>query len=348
MSWRASSSLSVGGPWKARLVRWAWRGGSLLALLALLDYVVLPHLTGAEKSLALLSSVEPGWVAAGVVLEAASLASYSMLSRSILNVSGVGYFWLLRMDLTALGLSHVVPGGVAPANALRFRLLREAGADEGEVGVGLALEGIGSTATLLALLWVSLAAHVVVFGPNLAFVLATALGAALVVAIVVAVRGRSRFAAPLSNFGRGVAVRLPRRTRPTVARLKRALMIDLERLMSDPSALRACAVWAVCNWLFDAAALWMFLAAFGQRMDPVGLLVAYGLANAAATLPLTPGGLGIVEGAMIPSLVAYGTPASIAVLGVVSWRLFEFWAPIPVAGLCYLSLRLQGRRSTSG
>jgi uncharacterized membrane protein YbhN (UPF0104 family) len=29
------------------------------------------------------------------------------------------------------------------------------------------------------------------------------------------------------------------------------------------------------------------------------------------------------------------------VLAVVSWRLFEFWAPIPVGGLSYLSLCLQ-------
>ena len=35
----------------------------------------------------------------------------------------------------------------------------------------------------------------------------------------------------------------------------------------------------------------------------------------------------------------FGAPSAIAVLAVVSWRLFEFWAPIPFGGLGYLSLR---------
>jgi len=85
----------------------------------------------------------------------------------------------------------------------------------------------------------------------------------------------------------------------------------------------------------------VFIAAFGHRMDPVALLVGYGLANLAAVVPVSPGGLGVIEGVLIPSLVGFSVPAGIAVLGVVSWRLFEFWAPIPVAGLCFVSLRTQ-------
>lgn len=49
----------------------------------------------------------------------------------------------------------------------------------------------------------------------------------------------------------------------------------------------------------------------------------------------------MIEGVLIPSLVGFGAPSTVALLGVVSWRLFEFWLPIPVAGLTYLSLRTQ-------
>jgi hypothetical protein len=58
-------------------------------------------------------------------------------------------------------------------------------------------------------------------------------------------------------------------------------------------------------------------------------------------LPISPGGLGVIEGVLIPSLVGFGAARSVALLGVVSWRLFNFWAPIPVAGLCYVSMRAQ-------
>jgi uncharacterized protein (TIRG00374 family) len=100
-------------------------------------------------------------------------------------------------------------------------------------------------------------------------------------------------------------------------------------------------LWAAGNWVFDAASLWLFLAAYGHRLNPVTLFVAYGIANLLGTLPISPGGLGIIEGVLVPSLVGFGAPRAIAVLAVVSWRLFEFWAPIPIGGLSYLSLRVQ-------
>ena len=38
-------------------------------------------------------------------------------------------------------------------------------------------------------------------------------------------------------------------------------------------------------------------------------------------------------------LAGFGTPHAEAVIGVITWRLAEFWLPIPLAALAYLSLR---------
>jgi uncharacterized protein (TIRG00374 family) len=73
--------------------------------------------------------------------------------------------------------------------------------------------------------------------------------------------------------------------------------------------------------------------------------VAYGLANVAAALPITPGGLGVVEGVLVPTLVAFGTPAAVAVLAVVAYRLVSFWVPIPVGFASYARLSYQIRHS---
>ena len=70
--------------------------------------------------------------------------------------------------------------------------------------------------------------------------------------------------------------------------------------------------------------------AFGHTLGPVGLLVAYGLANVAAAIPITPGGLGIVEGILVPTLVAFNTDQGVALLGVLAFRLISFWLPIPI------------------
>jgi hypothetical protein len=99
--------------------------------------------------------------------------------------------------------------------------------------------------------------------------------------------------------------------------------------------------WAAAFWLLDASSLWVFLAAFGHLMSPYGLLVAYGLANVMAVLPITPGGLGVVEGVLVPTLVGFGSPRGIAILGVITYRLVNFWLPIPVGALAYLSLRVE-------
>jgi hypothetical protein len=103
-------------------------------------------------------------------------------------------------------------------------------------------------------------------------------------------------------------------------------------------------LWATLNWLLDAAALWVFVAAYGFRLGLDGLIVSFGLANVVAALPVTPGGLGLVEGVLVPDDRRFGAPRSVALLGVVSYRLVNFWMPIPAAGLAYLSLRAESLR----
>ena len=84
--------------------------------------------------------------------------------------------------------------------------------------------------------------------------------------------------------------------------------------------------------MFDAASLLVFVGAFGHWVNPVAVLVAYGVANIVAALPITPGGLGVVEATVSGILVGFGTPRSIAIWGVLAWRLVNFWLPIPVGG----------------
>jgi uncharacterized protein (TIRG00374 family) len=98
--------------------------------------------------------------------------------------------------------------------------------------------------------------------------------------------------------------------------------------------------WACANWVLDAASLAVFVGAFGHWVNPDGLLVAFGLANVVAVLPITPGGLGVVEATLTSLLVGFGTPRGAATLGVIAYRLINFWLPIPLGGLSYVSLQV--------
>jgi len=128
---------------------------------------------------------------------------------------------------------------------------------------------------------------------------------------------------------RAVARRLPWVTEEQMEKLVQRLSTRLRTLASDKRLLKNAVSWAAANWLLDAAALWVFVAAYGHVTRPIDLFVAYGVANVLAAVPLTPGGLGIVEAVAATSLIGFGVPAGIAWLGVISWRLFNFWLPIP-------------------
>jgi hypothetical protein len=48
----------------------------------------------------------------------------------------------------------------------------------------------------------------------------------------------------------------------------------------------------------------------------------------------------------VPTLVGFSTPRGVAILGVVSYRLVNFWLPIPMSGATYVSLRVEQGRSS--
>ena len=114
----------------------------------------------------------------------------------------------------------------------------------------------------------------------------------------------------------------------------------LEALAKDRQLLFRVALWAAMNWLLDAAALWVFLRAFGKGLDFDALIIAFGLANVFAVVPITPGGLGLIEGIYIPTLVGFGLSRAQATVGVLTYRVAQFWLPIFVGGVLYATLRM--------
>ena len=51
----------------------------------------------------------------------------------------------------------------------------------------------------------------------------------------------------------------------------------------------------------------------------------------------------MVEAVLTSSLVGFGVPRGIAILGVIGYRLVNFWLPIPMGAVAYLTLR--GKRT---
>jgi uncharacterized protein (TIRG00374 family) len=321
----------------ARVVR---RIVGVLLFFLIVDYLVLPQIAGARKSLSLLARVNVAFILAGVALEVAAIIAYGMLTQAVLpRENRPRLFTTIRIELSTLSVSHLVPGGSAAASALGFRLLEQQGVSGSDAGFALAIQGIGSAVVLNVLLWLALVVSVPTHGFNPLYGTAAVAGAVVIGAFGLSVLALTRGEARAARFMRFVARHVPFLDEDKVDRLIHRLAARLVMLLADRRLLLSAVGWAAANWLLDAASLEVFVWAFGHRPGIVGLLVSYGLANVLAAIPITPGGLGIVEAVLTSTLVGFGTPRGIAILGVISYRLVNFWLPIPVGGVAYLSLR---------
>lgn len=310
-------------------------------MLLVFEYVVLPQILGSDNVFDALRRLSPVVLAAAAALEVLSLCCYSALTSVVLPGSvKPRYFTLLRIDLSDLAVNHVVPGGGTTSAALRYELLTRSGVRPQDALSAAMVQVVGANLVLGVLFAVGLLSSLGQVRVNRYFVLA---GVVVVMLLVLSLLVLSVLDRHLTG-----AVRVARRTAhvlrfihpDSAERFVRTMAAETAMFRSDPRRLVRALVLSVCYWGFDAACLWMFLAAFGHTLGPAELLIAYCLANLVALAPLTPGGVGLVEGVLVPTLAGFGTPGGTAVLAVLSWRILNFWLPIPVGGLAWLSLRL--------
>jgi hypothetical protein len=88
----------------------------------------------------------------------------------------------------------------------------------------------------------------------------------------------------------------------------------------------------------------MMFIAIDAPIPWTGLLLAYGAGQLAATLPITPGGLGVVEGSITVALVAFGGAETSTVDAVLLYRIISFWFILALGWLFIGELALQVRR----
>ena len=301
---------------------------------------ILPIVPGLGDALSKLGEVEPMWLFLGIALEFAALLCYSMLTHVALGQDSdkVRIFTLFRIQLSTRSLGSLVPGGSAASNALGFRLMTLAGANGRDAGFALATAGVGSAVVLNLILWVALIVSIPGRGVNAFY------GTAAIFGVIVMLLAGGVVLGLVDHEGRAERVtrwfaRKMRFDQDKAGEVAVHLGERLRGLANEPGLLRKVLSWSLLNWFLDIAALFVFIRAFGGSVDIVGLVVSFCLANIFASIPITPGGLGIVEGIYIPSLVGFGLTTTTATVSVLSYRLVQFWLPMLVGGVCYVSLR---------
>lgn len=273
----------------------------------------------AHQTLAALGSASWGWLVAGLV---ASAATY--VAAAIAQLGAVGVPLALgrtaAVQLASSFTNRLTPGNLG-GMGVNVRFLERSGLDRPDAIGAVAINSVAGA--IVHVLGLVVAVAVVgrtgvgdIKVPQ-GWPVLVAVVAVLVIAGVVlwSPLGRRRIVAPARQAGRNLGDVL---RRPTKAL----------QLFGGSAAITGAYILAL------AASL----EAFGAHVGLAKVAAVYLGGSALGAISPTPGGLGVVEGALVAGLTAGGAASGPAIAGVLGFRLLTFWLPILPGWLAFRAL----------
>jgi uncharacterized protein (TIRG00374 family) len=317
----------------------------VMAIAGVAIYLVFPSITEVLASWPRLSTLKPEWFALAVVFEIGHFACTFALQRMALRTKA--WFPVVTSQLASNAVSLIMPGGAAMGAAVQFRMLATSGQETSSTVGGLAAFSLLGVGGLLALPVFAL--PVILIGApttSRGLVNAAILGAIGFVvfagfgAVVLATDGPLRWAG-----------RLVERIRNFVLRTRAPLTNLDETLLQQRNLIRGvlgrqwwqAVLLSAGRLALDYLCLLASLRATGSHPRPSLVLVAYAVAGIIGMIPITPGGLGIVEASLTGLLVLAGVSSGDAVLATLTYRLASYWIPMAAGPIAYGVFRLRYR-----
>lgn len=305
-------------------------------------YFGLPQLAGLQDTIDRVREGDPAWLLACVLFELVSFGGYVWLFRAVYVRGSRRIDWPASYQITMAGLAATrlfaaagAGGAALTAWALRRSGMRARVVAERMVAQYVLLYGVYMLS--LVVFGTLMYLGVISGSEDFALTMVPAIFGAAVIVIALAMalvptqidRTLARWAA---GSGRGAqAVAQASKAPAAVSEgVREALRMVRDREWGASGAV----IW----WYFDILTLWAAFHAFGDP-PPFGVIVlGYWVGMLANLLPL-PGGIGGVDGGMIGAFIAFGVPASLAIVAVLTYRAFAFWLPTLPGAIAYLQLR---------
>ena len=285
------------------------------------------------------------WASGAVMAEVLSIVGYGFLQQRVLrwSASEISLASLTLVSLANNAIAYTVPGEPAVSSAYRYRFFRRHGASGASAGwtilTILIAQAIGMSLLLLVGVLVALAGHEGIEARGTVFV------GLFVVLIAGALLIRRDSLLRFLGFATRLFKRLTGRPRGDVmARIESTLARMREIPLSTLKVMNLVTM-ATALWFTDFLVLLCCFGAVHAAVPWSGVLLAFGVAQIAASLPLIPGGLGIVEGSLAVILVAYGAHRSPALAVVLVYRFLTFWLVIAVGGIAIAVIEWRVRRA---
>jgi putative heme transporter len=313
---------------------------------------VLPRLADLSEVWAAIQGLSRGWLLVLLLGAAWNIATYQFVMMSALPGLSMGKAFVAGQLSTAL--ANTLPAGAVVGVGVTYTVLRSFGHGARSIAVAATLTGVWNTFVKLGLPVVALALLAFTGGANRALAVTATIGLAILVAAVV-LGGLSLSSEPLAlRIGDGLAGVVSRVVgllgRPPVtgwgARLARFQRESIGLLRARWLLLTAT---TLVSHLSLYLMLVLSLRAVGVDGDAVTAIEALGVfafVRLVTALPLTPGGLGVVELGMSGALVLAGGPEAAVVAAVLLYRGLTYALQVPLGALSWLVWRRTAARAT--
>ncbi|MFI5915221.1 YbhN family protein [Dactylosporangium sp. NPDC051541] len=317
----------------------ALRAFGLLLVLAVAVLTLRKNLPDLGQTLDVLRSAHPWWLVLATAAEMTSLRHFALQQRRLLAGFGVRMSVprAIAVTFTRSAISFSLPAGSAVSAGFAFRQFRTAGATRRSAGAVAVLSGVLSGVALLVMY------GAVVLIPRGG---ATGNTDTLILVIAMLVIAGAVFLLDFLLSPRrptpppDLADEDPDETAGRIARSRAAVRRtwdDLRRLPKRSWVLSL--VHATVNWGLDFACLAATAAAFDIDVSLVRLATVYLTVQLVRQIPLSPGGIGVVEVALLAGLVSAGAGHGPAAAAMLVYRLLSCWIIIPLGLLAYATLR---------
>lgn len=318
-----------------------------LLLLGVAVHWLLPQLTSIEHALQVLQQMSPLLVLLAIGAQMASYVgsgyllqvSVRLVKHRLTLAQGI----VITLAANSMGL---LAGGPLTTLAMTFHWIQQTSLHNPGAGLAGLIPLLFNNLFLLLLSFLGLIylllRHTLSALQFVAFTAVAAVAFTIFLGLGWAVRHRTQLCALVHRVGRRWAAwrHRPYQLEQTEQMLAQSYLV-WEHLRAGEW--QRPAIGALLNNGFDILTLYLLFAAAHYPLGIGLLVVGYGLPLLLGKIGLLPGGVGVIEGAMVALYRSFGIPKAILVVVILAYRLLSFWLPT-LLGFClipYLQHRAQ-------
>lgn len=318
-----------------------------VAYVAIVFVFVLPGIASYGGVWAAVHRLTWPWIVALAVATALNVATFAPPWMVVLP--GLGFLRALSMTQVSTAFSLVVPGGAPVGMAASFAALRSWGFAGRSVGLAVTLTGIWNQLTVFAFPVVAIGLLAVEGGVSANLALVAVAGVVLfagVMASVASVLSRPRLAFRAGEVAARLVALLSRlRRKPAPGWGGDALVrFRGETLQLLRRRWISLTVATLANQLTGYLMLEFSVRAVGISQSQVSVaecFAAWSVGRLLVSLPLTPGGIGVVELGLTGTLIGFGGPHASVVAGVLLYRALSIFPTLLLGLLAVVTWKLQ-------